>query len=124
MEPSPWMGPPENMSGIQKLQFSLTKKQKKQMEPSPWMGTPENMSGIQKLQFSLTKKKQKNQKKKQRMMPYRLTHLSYSYPYFWFRGSFRVGALKNAFLDRQKWVFSDVICQFVAREAFAPQKDW
>jgi len=24
----------------------------------------------------------------------------------------------------QKWVFSDVICQFVAREAFAPQKDW
>ena len=63
MEPSPWMGPPENMSGIQKLQFSLTKKKenkkKKQMEPSPWMGPPENMSGIQKLQFSLTKKKTK-----------------------------------------------------------------
>ena len=80
MEPSPSMGPPENMSGIQKLQFSLTKKngtqsldgsprkhvrnpkiaifphKKKQMEPSPWMNPPENMSGMQKLQFSLTKK--------------------------------------------------------------------
>ena len=35
MEPSPWMGPPENMSGIQKLQFSLTKKQKNKIKTNP-----------------------------------------------------------------------------------------
>ena len=64
MEPSPWMGHPENISGIQKFQFSLTKKQKKQMEPSSWMGPPENMSGIQKLQFSLTKNLKKSKKNK------------------------------------------------------------
>ena len=32
MERSPWMGPPENMSGIQKLQFSLTKEAKKNLK--------------------------------------------------------------------------------------------
>ena len=35
MEPSPWMGPSENMSGIQKLQFSLTKKQKNKIKTNP-----------------------------------------------------------------------------------------
>ena len=40
MEPSPSMGPPENMSGIQKLQFSLTKKINKKIKTNPFLGDP------------------------------------------------------------------------------------
>ena len=75
MEPSPWMGPPENMSGIQKLQFSLTKKKTKNIYIYKTNGTqsldgpPENMSGIQKLQFSLTKKQKKTTKNKIKTNP-------------------------------------------------------
>ena len=40
----------------------MKKTKNKQMEPSPWMGPPGNMSGIQKLQFSLAKKTKQKQK--------------------------------------------------------------
>ena len=66
MEPSPWMGPPENMSGIQKLQFSLTKKKRKKKNkwnPVPGWAPQKTCPESKNCNFP-SQKKQKNQKKK------------------------------------------------------------